>query len=59
MRGPHQIVEAIPMATRPAVASSGNSLLASHGAGACPAAGTRPAAAGRAVASWPLLTRRV
>src|SRR5260370_40313790 len=35
--GPHQVVTAIPMATRPTVASSGNSLLTSHGL----AAGTR------------------
>src|SRR5215475_5495693 len=31
--GPHQIVAAIPTATRPTVASTGNSLLASHGVG--------------------------
>src|SRR5258708_675835 len=54
--GPHQVVTAIPMATRPTVASSGNSLLTSHGL----AAGTgRPSlAAALGLAGRPAMASR-
>src|SRR5262244_526766 len=56
MAGPHQVVTAIPMATRHTVASTGNSLLTGHGlaAGAGPptpagALGTAPGVVGENV----------